>query len=152
MPVHYDFKKDLPIARKTETEISELLCKTYSLKYYSGCNDNRWDLDLTNKTGKHFTFEVKEDFTHGRTGNVGVEFFCREKPSGISVSKADYYVYKLHEKDGSFHVYIIKTSVFKKMIDAEMYDRTIDGGDKGSHSLNYLFIDTVFYQYAKKIV
>lgn len=39
------------------------------------------------------TFEVKTDWTSKRTGNVGVEYLCNSKDSGILTSCADYYVF-----------------------------------------------------------
>jgi hypothetical protein len=88
--------------------------------------------------GNIVTIEVKEDFTCEKTGNVGMEYSCRGKPSGISVSKAEYYIYKLHTKDGIVYV-MHKTGILKNMIEEKKYFTTVNGGDKGSDSLNYLF-------------
>lgn len=59
-------------------------------------NDNKYDIEFK-KDNKSVFVEVKQDFSCFRTGNVGVEYSCRGKPSGISVSKADFYIYKIHQ-------------------------------------------------------
>jgi len=113
-------------------------------------DDNRFDI-LASFQNKTMTFEVKEDFTHAKTGNVGLEFSCRGKLSGISVSKAEYYIYKIHNADGTCGIYLFRTEVLKKMANDKLYFRIVNGGDVGSNSMNYLFKDYVFYKYAKKI-
>lgn len=151
MTPNYDFQKDLPVARKTENEVCRLLCNTFNLKFVSDCRDNRYDLMMENSSGHPVTFEVKEDFTHARTGNIGVEFECRGKPSGISVCQADFYVYKVHNSDNTTCVYLIRKSKLQKMIADKLYHRIVNGGDIGSNSMNYLFKDSVFYAQARRI-
>lgn len=102
-------------------------------------NDNRYDIKATNTEGKRVTFEIKEDFSCKKTGNVAVEFGCRGKPSGIETTQANYYVYKLHEPDGNINFYGTIVKELKKAIEEEKYFRTVSGGDKGSNSKNYLF-------------
>ena len=36
---------------------------------------------MKNKNGKTISFEIKEDFTHERTGNIGVEFEITVRPN-----------------------------------------------------------------------
>jgi hypothetical protein len=147
----YDFRKDLAVATDTESEVASLLEKIYNVKIIERRHDNQYDLKARNAYGSFFTFEVKEDFTHARTGNVGVEFSCRGKDSGIRVSKADYYIYKLHFNDGKTETYIMRTETLKKMVEDKLYFRIVNGGDKGSDSMNYLFKSDVFRAHGKKI-
>lgn len=149
---NYNYSKDYPIARKTEVEIAKLLCEKYKLKFHSRCDDNRWDFILEKKDGGQLKFEVKEDFTHARTGNIGVEYSCRNKPSGISTSQADYYVFKVHNADGSFSIQMIQTAKLKQLIERVAYHRTVNGGDIGSNSMNYLFHDFVIYRQSINII
>ena len=140
---NYDFKKDLPIALRTEQEVATLL-ETKGNKIV-GFNDNKdYDIKLVSRTGITRTVEVKEDFTCERTGNVGLEYSCRGRPSGISISKADFYVYKLHEPNKTINFYIFTTKTLKQMITDKLFFRTVNGGDEGSNSLNYLFKLDVF--------
>ena len=148
---NYNFVQDFPIAKDTELEIVKLLCEKYGMKFVSGSAYSDWDFVLSDSDGVITTWEVKEDFTHKRTGNVGVEYKCRGKPSGISISKADYYVFKLHNRGGSTSVYAIKTIKLKRLIQERQFCKIINGGDAGSNSINYIFEDDVIFQNARKL-
>jgi len=69
-----------------------------------GKADNRFDINLAE--GKQAeslikellsdgTAEAKRDFAASKTGNVAVEYMCGGKPSGISVTEADWWAYVL---------------------------------------------------------
>jgi hypothetical protein len=135
---HYSFRKDHKIARKTERQIADyLVAKGY--EFIDECNNADYDIRMRTPSGDVITIEIKEDFSCQRTGNVGLEYHCRGKPSGISVSKADFYLYKVHEPNGEKNMYIIKTSELKEMVENKLWFREVNGGDPGSNSLNYLF-------------
>jgi hypothetical protein len=146
---NYDFDTDLPIAVQTEREVADILRRVYKAVILDYCHTNAYDI-RARVNDKEFTFEVKEDFTCERTGNVGVEFECRGKPSGVSISKADYYIYKIHSKYG-IKFYLYKTSQLKAMIANNLFFRTVKGGDVGSNSMNYLFDYDTFTRYGKCI-
>jgi hypothetical protein len=141
---NYDFDKDLPIAQATEKQVANFLVEKADMTFVHDNDDNAYDLMMKTKDGKNVTIEVKEDFSCQRTGNVGVEYECRGKPSGISVSKANAYLYKVHEPSGRIGLYVIATKNLKKMIAEEQYFRIVNGGDPGSNSMNYLFKLNVF--------
>jgi len=147
---NYNFKKDLSVAKETEKEVAKLLQERYGLNILSFEETNRYDI-LTEKNEKQLTFEIKEDFLCEKTGNVGLEFECRGKPSGIQTSQADYHIYKLHTADCGIQYVLHKTSVLKDMIETHMYFRIVNGGDKGSNSMNYLFKYNVFVSTGKII-
>jgi len=138
---NYDFKKDHKIAVKTEEFIATLLMKANpkKIKKIQHNDDNRYDLGILTTTGEFIKVEIKEDFTCQQTGNVGLEFECRGRASGISVSQADLYCYRIHEPNGDISIYMIETKLLKKMISQEKYHRIVTGGDEGSNSKNYLF-------------
>jgi hypothetical protein len=136
---NYDFRKDFPIARKTEAQIAQYLSETQKMKFLGECNNSDYDIRMETPSGKKITIEIKEDFSCARTGNIGVEYECRGRASGIEVSKADFYIYKVHQPDGKKGVYVIQTPLLKKMIEDKEYFRTVVGGDPGSFSKNYLF-------------
>jgi hypothetical protein len=62
---------------------------------------------MTNKT-----IEVKCDRIAVKTGNVYIEYESRGKPSGISTSQADYWVYKFDEESAV----IFKTEALKNKL------------------------------------
>lgn len=134
---NYDFKKDLPIAITTEIEVAKILCNA-GAKIIEFNDDNKYDLKIRWKN-RETTIEIKEDFTCERTNNVGVEFECRGKPSGISITVAEFYLYKIHQYGGQIHFYIMKTEDLKKIIKNGVYHSIVNGGDAGSNSMNYLF-------------
>jgi len=147
---NYDFDKDLPIAQATEKQVANFLVEKAKMTFVHDNDDNKYDLMMKTQGGKSITIEVKEDFSCQRTGNVGVEFECRGKPSGIEVSQADAYLYKVHEPDGRKGLYVIATKNLKKMIREEQYFRIVCGGDPGSNSMNYLFrLDVVKNNFKK---
>jgi hypothetical protein len=139
MACNYNFRLDLPIAQKTEKQIAKfLLNKFVGLVYVGDCDNADYDLKFDLK-GNVFTVEVKEDFTCYKTENIGVEYSCRGKDSGIRNTKATYYLYKIHEPNGVISLYWIKTKALKKMIADGQYHRTVNGGDEGSNTKCYLF-------------
>lgn len=145
---NYDFRKDHKVALKTEEEVAQLLMKNngHKIQKIQMNNDNRYDLLVLKKDGGVITIEIKEDFTCERTGNVGLEFECRGRASGIAVSKADLYLYKIHQPNGDVGYYIIETSELKRLIREKKYFKIVTGGDEGSNSKNYLFKLSVFQE------
>ena len=146
---NYNYNQDKPIADQTEKQVAEILRATYNAIILDFGHTNAYDI-RARVNGKVFTFEIKEDFTCERTGNVGIEFECRGKPSGIAVSKADFYIYKVHTKQG-IKIFIFKTKQLKGMIAENKYSRVVNGGDVGSGSMNYLFTYDTFSRYGKCI-
>jgi hypothetical protein len=102
MDYNSDFKYDLKVGQIKEQELAEI---------------------LTDKT-----IEVKHDLQAMETGNVYVEYKSRGKPSGLSVSEADYYCFCFGE---TYH--LIKTELLKdrcrKYISTQ---RDIKGGDNNT--------------------
>lgn len=153
---NYDFKKDLVVAHSTENQVVEYLVNNQDMSYITRVdtdpNAKLSDYDIKmmiNKTGKQVTIEIKEDFICRRTGNVGVEYECRGKLSGISISKADFYLYKIHLPQDKIGIFITSTNILKKIIKDKEYFRIVNGGDPGSNSMNYLFKLEVVKKYFK---
>jgi len=134
---NYNFRKDLSTAKNTEQEIAQLLLYKYGAIVKEYRTDSKYDL-LASINGVDYTFEIKEDFLSGKTGNFAIEFSCRGKPSGISTTEADFYIYKLHRKEGIVYT-IHSTHSIKNMINQKKYFRIVTGGDKGSDTKIYLF-------------
>lgn len=98
-----DFHEQLTVANKYEHWLGAKFDKNVTYN-----NNNEYDIKLS--CGK--TIEVKHDYQTD-TGNIAIEWFCRNKPSGISTSNSDYYIYifpLLQE------VWKIKTKELKIMI------------------------------------
>lgn len=134
---NYNFKKDLKTAKVTEEEVANLLVEKYNAEILDLNDTNSHDIKCK-IDDKIFTFEVKEDFQCGKTGNVAVEYSCRGKPSGIETTQSEYYIYKVHAKDTIDYV-MSSTNKLKKSIENKKYFRTVNGGDYKSNSLCYLY-------------
>lgn len=139
---NYDFHKDHPIALRTEDEVAKIL-KQRGYEILGRCHDYRYDILTKAIDGALVKIEVKEDFLCRKTENVGLEFSCRNKPSGISRTEADVYIYKVHEPQ-KIEYYWITTLQLKDMVKNREYHRIVNGGDIGSNSMNYLFRLSVF--------
>jgi hypothetical protein len=154
---HYNFKKDLPAAKACERQVALHLEEVLGFKWIDRDNllrEKKSDYDtrhLTPNGKKQITIETKQDLRCEETGNVGVEYHCRGAPSGISITKADFYMYKVWEPSGAIGLYVAKTEVVKQMIRDKLWCRWVNGGDPGSNSLNYLFTLEVFQQHFKRI-
>jgi len=94
-----DFQHDLEVGQVKEKELADL---------------------LENKT-----IEVKRDLIAKDTGNVFIEYECREKPSGIATTKADFHCIAVE------HLYIILSTEKLKDIVRPYFgtDRDVLGGD-----------------------
>jgi len=147
---NYNFSKDLPVAKKTEQEVAELLKTLYKAEITKFCNSSKFDI-LAKIEEKEYSFEVKEDFMSWKTGNVALEFECRGKPSGILTSEANFYIYKIHGKNG-IHFYLFKTKTLKEMVEKKEFHRIVSGGDEGSNSMNYLFKYENFIRHGRFMV
>jgi hypothetical protein len=82
-----------------------------------------------------------------KTGNICIEYYSRGKPSGISVSEADFWVYMLVAPDGEVSdTFKIPSDVLKEEIEKKSYTREVTGGDNWSNKM-YLFPKSVFSNY-----
>ncbi len=147
---NYDFRSDLETAKQTEQEIAMGLEKNYGVKAIDEMSvTSKWDRSFRTKSGNTIAIEMKEDFMWEKTGNTVIEFESRGKPSGIRVTEADWFIYRLR---GSPHKhYIFKTTRLKKLIDEKKYERIVVGGDEGSETKMYLFGLDVLLPWGKEL-
>lgn len=102
------------------------------------------DYDLMVKKGAtEVKYEIKCDRLAAKTGNLCIEYECSEKPSGISVSKADYYGYFVLGK--TEECYIIPVHYLRILIESGDF-RKLSGGDK-NRSRFYLIPKSKFVQF-----
>ena len=148
---NYDFKRDLAVAKNTEKRVAEILENNYNYEILETNDDNKYDLLLKDNYDKEFTVEIKEDFMCKHTGNVALEFKSRGKLSGINVSESDYYIYAIHRKD-DVEYWSFETSALKEAIENNDYFRIVNGGDKGSNTMNYLFKYEEFAKNGVKLI
>jgi len=99
-------------------------------------NDFKFDLKVGQVGEKYLgnilnnkKIEVKTDLQAHRTGNIFIEYFSRNKPSGISTTESDFYAFILSNEK----IIIIKTielkNICRKYINTK---RNINGGDSNT--------------------
>ena len=71
--------------------------------------------------------ECKRDFKAHITGNLFVEFECRGKPSGISTTEAEYWVFIVGPHDNDLRAYLTTTDRLKVLY--QNAKRKVPGGD-----------------------
>jgi len=136
---NYSFDKDLPIAQKTEIEIAGIL-ETYCGLDVEDSNftGSQYDIKaVSRKTGKTVLVEAKEDFKAEETGNIFVEFTSWGRRTGLLVTKADFYLYKIHFPD-RVKFYVIDTKKLIRLIKGKEHEGERSGGDFGSDTKGWI--------------
>jgi len=140
-----NFNDDLTLSAIGETTVKEFLEKKGWI-FVSSNNDNKYDLVMT-KDNKTVSYEVKTDFKCAPlfdTGNIFIEFECRKKPSGISVTKSNWFVtYFIYLNE----IWFIKSDMLKKLIAENNFTVFIDAGDVNSETKGYLINRQRFKEY-----
>lgn len=146
-----NFKNDLKNAQDIEYKImssiqssGHTVTSTNNLGYFPD-----YDLLVQPKADKPmFTIECKHDVKHVKTGSVAVEthkydYLGNQQQSGLTATKADYYVYQLEDEK-----YIISTTRLKEKL-ASINAPVCRGGDNNSVSLS-LVPTSLFKRWANK--
>ena len=100
-----NFNADLSFGKKWENLAQQILGENV-VEVAEGCFHD-WDFRTANAT-----YEVKADRYAHRTNCCFIEYECNGKPSGISSSKADYYMYFAVKPDG-YDAYKIPTHAIR---------------------------------------
>lgn len=95
----------------------ERLCLEYleydAVEHMSGYF-KEYDL-VIKKEGKGTKIEVKSDRQASRTGNLAIEYECNNKPSGITSTEADFWIYFIVHPDRD-ECYIIPTEKLREIV------------------------------------
>jgi hypothetical protein len=122
----------------TITITDGLVSSILSILRKQGKAENRFDINLAE--GKQAesellmligdsTIEVKRDFMASKTGNVAIEFMCGGKPSGISVTTADWWAFDLAgEQFEDEIIVLIKRRRLERLLE-QLRTRIVRGGD-----------------------
>ena len=76
---------------------------------------------------KKFEIKSERDWWQ-KTGNIAIETECYDKPSGISVTEADYWMHILTDGDEEYCTLVFKVSTVKKLVE-KYKNKSIYGGD-----------------------
>lgn len=139
----YKFKQDLKTGKKYENLlINHIKCLKFVIMegYFPD-----YDVIVYKKNGGKSTYEVKSDKQINIYGNICIEYACRDKPSGITTTKAKYWAI-FEPKGDKYRLYKIPTKVIKELIENKEYHKDTIGGDNYASRL-YLFKKELFNDY-----
>jgi len=145
--VYNNFKKDLEMGEKAQNEAIEKIKKEFQGIEILESKAIIKEFDIKGKhKNREITFEIKWDIMSEETENVAIEYECRGKISGIDVTEADYWIYKIKND-----FYLIETIKIKQAIQNKIYFKKVIGGDAGSFTRLYLIKVLKFIELCKKI-
>ena len=128
----YNFKQDIQVGERGEDIIINHLI-SLGFSFLNKNHDYRYDYKMS-YNNNIITYEQKTDIYPKNTGNLVVEFECRGKASGLSVTQADYFItYFAHFGE----IWVIKTEDLKKLITYLKPHVMKNSGDKGSNTKLY---------------
>ena len=113
-----------------EEEAQRRICHLNNVQITETSKNSDYDF----KTSDNLTYEVKADHIVLKTGNFFIEFMGYKKPSGISISKANY-----HILTDTKYYFLISTDKLKQLIENCDVKKTKDGLTFG-YIINRYFI------------
>ncbi len=135
------FKKDLQTGHFYEKKCLEYL--DYDTVEHKKGYFKEYDLIIT-KDGKETKIEVKSDKQASKTGNLAIEYECNNKPSGITSSTADYWIYFIvYPEEKREECFKIPIDDLKNIVET---CRQVSGGD-GMRSRLYLVKKSLVEKY-----
>ncbi len=130
MTTYTKFHKSLKQGQKYEKKCLEYL--DYDNVIHKEGYFKEYDLTIY-KYGEPIRIEVKSDRQASKTGNLAIEYECNNKPSGITSTEADFWIYFIvyHDRDECYKIPIDDLKNLVKDC------RKVSGGD-GMKSRMYL--------------
>jgi hypothetical protein len=148
---NYNFDEDISVGERGEAVIAQELEKK-GLTLIDDNKNNKYDLNMTLPNGKPIMFEVKTDvwcvpgrymnmpfgkiWVEGRdSGNLFIEYQSRNKPSGLTVTEANTFIYYFPYLN---EYWTININDLKDLIKNNNFRETKDSGDAQSDTRGYL--------------
>ena len=119
---YHQFLKNLEANKIYETIALERICDLNNVSLLNTCDTSAYDF----KTSDNITYEVKCDHMVLNTGNFYIEFCGYGKPSGISISQAQYHI--LTDKK---YYFLISTDKLRALTENCIRKKTSDGLTSG---------------------
>jgi len=98
------------------------ICKLNNVNILNTCNNNKYDF----QTDDNLKYEVKTDEMSIKTNNFFIEFGGYDKPSGIAITEAEFYIIN----DTSIY-YLIDVCLLKQLVKKARIFKTKDGKTSG---------------------
>jgi len=164
-----NFNNDINVGNIGEilaTQYLEQLGLKFIRKSEESADLKKWDLEFA-QNDKLYRYEIKNDVyilppkifvsdkltspikLNGRdTGNIFIEFYCRNKPSGITTTTADVWMnFFFHLKE----LWMIPVSKLRQLISNNEFRISEESGDINSHTKGYLIPRNNFRNHFKVI-
>ena len=140
------FKDDLNIGQKYEEIILKRAKRDFPLAYIQKGKFKYWDINIPEV---NITLEVKYDERNQTSGNILIEFECNDKPSGITTTKADFWVLfdKPDGKDIWFLTEDIRKCIYRNSYLNNLHPTTIQGPGDPYEKKVYLIKKKMLYTY-----
>lgn len=128
------FQKDLAFGQSYE-KLAQSYFTYDKIEFAPDCRFKEYDFKIT-KDDLETKLEVKADKQAYLTKNICIEYECNGRPSGLTTTSSDYYMYFVIDPENGDDVYQIPTKYIRELINKNNF-RKIKGGDRGS-SVMYL--------------
>jgi len=140
-------EEDLKKGKLVELEFIYRLSETDK---YTNIERPQWkfpdyDVKARSKDGTASTYELKYDGIYPTSKCVWIEYECHWQPSGVAISKADYFVYKLWD-----HFYCAKRGKLLELLMASTTKVACQWWDDGTAKL-WVIPEEEFYTVAIKL-
>lgn len=112
--------------RKYEIISQDRICSFFSTEILNTCNNSNYDFETTS----NIKYEVKADHMSLKTGNFYIEINGYNKASGLSTSKANFYIIT-----DTVNYYLIDINILKALVINKPLRYTRDGKTFG-HIIN----------------
>jgi hypothetical protein len=102
------FFENLEKFKPYEIEAAKRIIKLNNVEVKKWCNNYKYDF----KTSDNLKYEVKTEPMSLKTGNFFIEFYGYGKKTGITITKANFYIIS-----DTINYYLINVNVLKEIID-----------------------------------
>jgi hypothetical protein len=125
------FQKQLIIGQYWELQAQKVIIKYLkeSVHVIEICNDYKYDFRLSN----NITYECK---MNSNRLNIFVEYLQFGKPSGISITQADYYIFIIPNPISDYFL-LIQIDDLKELIKKKMYKKNYVDEFKSGYIIDY---------------
>ena len=115
----------------TQLRYGKNSAENFDIDLLRGLNGEVEALDVL--TGK---LEVKTDFMAHKTGNIAVEIECNGKPSGLTTTEANYWLFNIRIPKAEPMMLIISRQRLKRLVQMHLHrNHYCMGGDKNASKL-----------------
>ena len=136
------FKDDLNIGQKYEEIILKRAKRDFPLAYIQKGKFKYWDINIPEV---NISLEIKYDERNQTSGNIAIECECNDKPSGITTTKADFWV--LFDKPDGKDIWFLTEDIRKCIYRNNLHPSTIQGPGDPYEKKVYLIKKKMLYTY-----